>query len=82
MTEMSLSPDQAPNEKSTKGKLKTLTQGKNAFLTNFMKMYLYITVEQYVKFVFTRMFTSYWACQNNADFVLNTYIHANVNECI
>ena len=47
-----------------------------------MKMYLYFTVEQYVKFVFTRMFTSYWACQNNADFVLNTYIHANVNECI
>ena len=28
---MSLSPDQAPNEKSTKGKLKTLTQGKMHF---------------------------------------------------
>lgn len=54
----------------------------DAFLSNFMKMYLYFTVEQYVKFVFTRMFTSYWACQNNADFVLNTYIHANVNESI
>ena len=37
MTEKSLSPDQAPNEKSTKGKLKTLTQGKNAFLSNVMK---------------------------------------------